>query len=290
VEPVVSVIICTYNEAKYIQKCIDSLLLQSYRNIEVIILDDGSTDDTKEIVQKNKDPRIRYIERGEHCGTMGKLRNFAISLAKGSYLFFTDADCVASRNWIQNGITAFKNYHVKAIEGKIIYCRSGYKPALSDRVTENVHGGQWMTANMAFSKEIFSKYSFNANYAVDEDRELALRLLKEFQIPFINDFLVFHQKKKLNVRGFLRDRDVRLIKYKIKLISELDDDVGNKFRILNPRYFCMLLFPPLIVAECVRRSIRSMGDLKLLPFVWIKAIIMRYKIWRYAFKYRVLVI
>jgi hypothetical protein len=94
----------------------------------------------------------------------------------------------------------------------------------------------------------------------------------------------------LNVRGFLRDRDVRLIEYKIKLISELGDDVGNKFRILNPRYFCMLLFPPLIVAECVRRSIRSMGDLKLLPFVWIKAIIMRYKIWRYAFKYRVLVI
>jgi hypothetical protein len=221
---------------------------------------------------------------------MGKLRNLAISLAKGSYLFFTDADCIVPRNWIQNGMTAFKNSHVKAIEGKIIYYQSGYKPALSDRVTENIHGGQWMTANMAFRKEVFSKYSFNTNYAVDEDRELALRLAKEFQIPFINDFLVFHQKKKLNVRGFLRDRDVRLIEYKIKLISELGDDVGNKFRILNPRYFCMLLFPPLIVAECVRRSIRSMGDLKLLPFVWIKAIIMRYKIWRYAFKYRVLVI
>lgn len=289
-EPLVSVIICTYNEAKYIEKCIDSLLLQSYEDIQVIILDDGSTDNTKEIVQEYKDPRICYVPQEKHCGIIGKLRNQAIAFAKGDYLFFTDADCIVSKNWIQNGITAFENHHVKAIEGKIIYYRTGYKPALSDRVTENIHGGQWMTANMAFRKEVFSKYSFNINYAVDEDRELALRLLKESQIPFIDEFVVFHQKKKLNVGGFLHDRDMRLIKYKIELISKLGDEVGNKFRILNPRYFCMLLFPPLVVAECARRSIHSVEDLKLLPFVWIKALIMRYTIWKYAIKHRVFVI
>ena len=289
-EPLVSVIICSYNEAKYIQKCIDSLLLQSYKNLELIILDDGSTDDTKEIVQEYKDPRICYVPQERHCGMIGKLRNHAVGFAKGDYLFLTDADCITPSNWIQTGITAFENYHAKAIEGKIIYYQSGYKPALSDRVTENIHGGQWMTANMAFRKEVFSKYSFNVNYAVDEDRELALRVSKEFQIPFISSFIVFHQKKKLNVRGLIHDRDVSLIEYKIKLISELGDDVGNKFRILNPRYFCMLLFPPLIVAECMRRSVRSIQDLRLLPFVWIKALIMRYRIWKYAFKHRVFVI
>jgi glycosyltransferase involved in cell wall biosynthesis len=284
------VLICTYNEAKYIQKCIDSLLRQCYKNIEVIILDDGSTDDTKEIVQEYEDPRICYVIREKHCGIIGKLRNQAIAFAKGDYLFFTDADCIVPRNWVQNGIRAFENNHVKAIEGKIIYYRTGYKPALSDRVTENIHGGQWMTANMAFRKEIFQEYSFNTHYALDSDRELALRLLKEFQIPFIEQFVVFHQKKKLDIGGFLDDRDMNDIRYKIKLISELGDDVGNEFRILNPRYFCMLLFPPLVVAECVRRSIRSTEDLKLLPFVWIKALIMRYEIWKYAFKHRVLVI
>jgi glycosyltransferase involved in cell wall biosynthesis len=258
--------------------------------MEIIILDDGSTDGTKEIVQKYRDPRIRYIQQKEHRGNISELRNLLIGFARGDYIFFTDADCIVPRNWIQNGITAFENHHVKAIEGKIIYYRTGYKPALSDRVTENIHGGQWMTANMAFREEVFSKYSFNIDYGFVGDRELALGLLKESQIPFLDEFVVFHQKKKMNVSGFLRDRDVRTVEHKIKMISELGDDAGNKFRILYPRYFCMLLFPPLIVAECMRRSVRSMEDLKLLPFVWIKAIIMRYTIWKYAIKHRVFVI
>lgn len=60
-KPIVSVIIPAYNRGYIIRKSIDSVLAQSFTNFELIIIDDGSTDDTKDVIESNNDDRIRYI-------------------------------------------------------------------------------------------------------------------------------------------------------------------------------------------------------------------------------------
>lgn len=86
----VSVIVPVYNKAKYLKRCIDSILNQSFVGLELIIVDDGSTDDSLKIIDAIEDPRIRVITQ-ENAGP-GAARNRGIENARGDLLAFLDAD------------------------------------------------------------------------------------------------------------------------------------------------------------------------------------------------------
>jgi glycosyltransferase involved in cell wall biosynthesis len=87
----VSVIIPTYNRANLIGESIYSVLNQTYKELELIIVDDGSTDNTEEIVQAIPDPRIRYFKL-PHTGRNAISKNFAIRRSKGTLIAFNDSD------------------------------------------------------------------------------------------------------------------------------------------------------------------------------------------------------
>ena len=89
--PLVSVIIPTYNRVHLIGETIQSVIAQSYSNWELIIIDDGSTDDTENRIKKFNDNRIHYHEIA-HCGILGKVRNIGLSRSKGDYIAFLDSD------------------------------------------------------------------------------------------------------------------------------------------------------------------------------------------------------
>ncbi|MDA3822499.1 MAG: glycosyltransferase family 2 protein, partial [Bacteroidales bacterium] len=89
-KPVASFIVPAYNESQNIKFCIDSLLLQTEANFEVIVIDDGSTDNTFEIVKSIHDPRIK-IFRQKNRGRVAA-RNRALQLSKGKYIILQDAD------------------------------------------------------------------------------------------------------------------------------------------------------------------------------------------------------
>jgi len=286
--PKISVLVCTYNDGPYLRKCIDSILNQSYKNFELIIVNDGSTDDSHKIILSYNDPRIKYYRKKKNYGNISKVRRFAVSKAKGKFFFFTDGDCWASKNWIDVGLKAFAKYNTDAIEGKIVYYKDGYKPTLSDKEVSNKTGNQWMTGNMAYKREVFQKFNFNPKYIGLEDRELALKILKKSEIPFVFDFVVSHQRKIRNLKIFFNE--TKRIQKKVMLIKEFNDIEGTKFRILNPKFLLVMIFPPLIITEFFYGRIRCWQDLKFLPFVWFKAVYMRYLIWKTAIKEGVFVI
>jgi glycosyltransferase involved in cell wall biosynthesis len=92
ISPVVSVIMPAYNAADFIQEAIDSVIAQTFRDWELIIINDGSTDSTAAIISGNmeKDSRIKSLF--QENGKQGKARNLGISLARGTYVGFLDAD------------------------------------------------------------------------------------------------------------------------------------------------------------------------------------------------------
>lgn len=101
----VSVIIAVYNGEKYIAEAIESLLSQTYKDIEIIVSDDGSTDRTKDIIKKYKNVRYIYQDRrGE-----GAARNLGISISKGKYLCFLDADDLYANDKIEKQVEILDN-------------------------------------------------------------------------------------------------------------------------------------------------------------------------------------
>lgn len=92
-KPQISIIIPLYNKSKYIKQCIDSLLIQTFSDIEIICVDDKSTDDSAEIVKllASKDDRIIMIQHIKNFGTM-KSRSTGVKKATGFYIMFVDAD------------------------------------------------------------------------------------------------------------------------------------------------------------------------------------------------------
>lgn len=86
----VSLIVPVYNTEKYLNKCMNSLIEQTLKDIEIIIINDGSTDNSESIIKSYKDSRIKYISKLNEG--IGKTRNMGIDLAKGEYLAFVDSD------------------------------------------------------------------------------------------------------------------------------------------------------------------------------------------------------
>src|SRR6185503_9798688 len=87
-KPLVSVVMSAYNAEKFIEQSIQSVLKQTYPNVELIVCDDGSTDSTKDIIKKHAS--VHYIY--QHNQGQGAGRNNAASHARGEYLAFIDAD------------------------------------------------------------------------------------------------------------------------------------------------------------------------------------------------------
>ncbi len=97
----VSIIIPVYNVSKYIDECIESLISQTYANIEIILVDDGSTDDSGSICDSYKDKDNRVIVIHKENSGISDARNVGLDIAKGEYYLFVDSDDVVHQNYVE---------------------------------------------------------------------------------------------------------------------------------------------------------------------------------------------
>ena len=92
----ISIIVPIYNASKYLKKCLDSLVNQTKKELEFILINDGSTDDSESIIKSYNDSRIKYFKRSNHG--IGKTRNFGINKSTGKYIMFLDSDDYLEEN------------------------------------------------------------------------------------------------------------------------------------------------------------------------------------------------
>jgi glycosyltransferase involved in cell wall biosynthesis len=119
----ISIIVPIYKVEQYIHKCIESIIHQTYANLEIILVDDGSPDNCGEICDEyaQKDFRIKVIHKEN--GGLSDARNVAIDMAKGEYITFIDSDDFVTEDYIETLIDLVENYNVEISISQVQFCR-----------------------------------------------------------------------------------------------------------------------------------------------------------------------
>ncbi len=287
--PKASIILATYNMGEHIKKALTTILSQTEKNFELIIIDDSSTDDTKEIIAQIKDPRIIYIHNTRNLGK-SLTRNKGIKLAKSNYLFFTDADCKVDKDWLKEGLQAFKDNDCVGVEGKIYYVSKNYQPTYSDRVVQNLSGGQYMTANMAYKKDAVIKAKlFDKRFKRNQDRDLALKVKKIGKILFNKKMIVTHTISLWDPFAYFSSAD--WIYYQVVLLYKIHHERHNiQFRIYEPKKLFAIFFPFVILLKLFIDGYKSKNDYILFLLCYPRIIYERLLLWKYCFKEKVFII
>jgi len=107
--PKISILMPTYNRGAFIGETIESILNQTYQNWELIIVDDGSDDDTEEVISQVKDQRIRFYKAGR-IAINGKIKNIGLEKAKGELIAFIDSDDLWAETKLEKQVSVLQEY------------------------------------------------------------------------------------------------------------------------------------------------------------------------------------
>lgn len=220
--PKVSVIIPVYNREHLIQRSINSVLNQTYKNIEVIVIDDASTDETKKRVLEIKDERIKYFKSDSNQGPSSS-RNRGIASSTGELIAFQDSD----DEWLPRKL---EKQIEKLVESSndtaAVYCRmvfidcktGGKKMSFEVRNFNEYYrnGSSIQTPSMVtvlIKKTVLDELGyFDERIKVGEDTELAMRVSKKYSYVFVDEPLVMvtrnHEQLTNNAKEFIRGREI----------------------------------------------------------------------------------
>lgn len=195
--PLISVIVPTFNRWPVLRRAVDSVLAQSFRDFELIVVDDGSTDGTSELLQKAGPPLTLFVTQRRGVAAA---RNFGVSRSSGRHIAFLDSDdawlprkleaqaafmaghpdvkiCQTDEIWIRNGVRV----NAKAVHRKP--CGDIYPRCLELCLVS--------PSAVMMTRESFERFGgFDESFPVCEDYELWLRIGAKFPVPLIADPLV----------------------------------------------------------------------------------------------------
>ncbi len=207
----ISIIVPIYNASKYLKKCLDSLVNQTKKELEFILVNDGSTDDSESIIKNYKDDRIKYFKRSNHG--IGKTRNFGISKSTGKYIMFLDSDdylktdaCEVLYKKIEKEkldlvVCDFYRVNSNVLEEKINDFKN---TSLKDnpKLLLDINLAPW---NKIYRSDLIkqNEIKFMEDLKYEDAPFVALALLKSRKIGKVNETLVYyrvHDKSETTVR------------------------------------------------------------------------------------------
>ena len=130
--PKISVIIPLYNAEKFIRQCLISVLASKFKDYEVLIVDDCSTDNSREVVKSFSEKfsgRMKLKKLSKNSGCPGQPRNTALNMARGKYVYFLDADDLIAPDALENLYTAAENFDADVVQTEKFFAFMEGKPA-----------------------------------------------------------------------------------------------------------------------------------------------------------------
>ena len=243
-----SVIVPIYNVEKYLSKCLDSIISQTYEKLEIILINDGSTDRCGEICKNYalKDSRVKYIYKQN--GGLASARNAGLDIASGDYISFVDSD-----DWIDTDMYETLIYHLETTDSDIAVC--GIKEVFPDatrfksntgnisffNITEAIESlvspnniVRFEVWNKVFKKDIIGESRFKDKQIYEDvffDRKVFFRVNKMVFIdkPFYNYLKV----RDGNTNSFFKENRLQIFNELEDFIDELKErnmpDLVKKF-------------------------------------------------------------
>lgn len=207
-DPLVSVIVPVYNTGEMVQKTIKSILDNTYKNVEIIVVDDGSNDITKEVLKKIKSECVKVYEKEN--GGPSSARNFGIEKARGEYLIFVDSDDEIKLEFIEKLVKAIRpSENVLAMSGIVFRSEASVKeefigdfPRKNDEDIKKYilrsllkDGRMYPVFNKIFRSEIVKKdIRFDEGMRFGEDTKFVLDYVEKCvgKIIFVPEALYIH--------------------------------------------------------------------------------------------------
>tara|TARA_B100000768_G_scaffold164883_1_gene167107 strand:- start:542 stop:1432 length:891 start_codon:yes stop_codon:yes gene_type:complete len=219
-----SVIVPTYNRESFIVKTIQSVLNQTYSNFELIIVDDGSTDNTEKVVRRIKDERIKYYKKEN--AERGAARNYGTNKAEGDYITFLDSDDLLYSKYLKEAsLFIKKNKSVSLFHQLFEEKNNSDKLIHSADYTNNnvfkslIKKGNFMACQGMFLQKDFAKYNLfieDRKLAGSEDYELWLRISATTTIvinPVVTSALIHHPERsvvKIDIKNLINRKELMI--------------------------------------------------------------------------------
>lgn len=273
-EKLISIVIPCYNDREYIEQSVNSALNQTYPNIEVIVVDDGSNKKTK-VTLKKLEPKISKLITQENKG-QSTARNIGIRASKGEYILILDSDDYFELTFCEKAV----NYFLKNENVKIVSC---YSNLLFDELSTTIfkpRGGEitkFILSNGAMGTSMFRKKDWNTVDGYDEsmkmgfeDWEFFIRILKQGGKAEIIKEVLYNYRKRQNsttIRAnkikykllnyiYLKHKETYIKHYDIfieHLLNKIENEEKEKLKMLNKLEY-------------------KIGFFVLKPFRWIKSL------------------
>lgn len=264
----VSIIIPVYNVAEYLKECLDSVINQTYKNLEILLINDGSTDNSLEICKEysNRDSRVKVFDIKN--GGVSNARNIGIVNATGEYLSFIDGDDFVSENYIEKlydqAIASGKDMTICRMnlyeDGKVTPTKENFAPLFAEEpddkaktylcLNSSVMGSSW---RILYKTEFLVKndIKFNVNLKFCEDMAFVLKCIyMGATFAEVNEYMYFYRQNpssyiKTYKPDFLKaeqdfyDYVTEFVKnedYKEQLVFKLVYMAFGEESVKNPKY------------------------------------------------------
>ncbi len=248
--PKVTVLIPVYNREKYVAEALDSVLAQTFTDFELLVIDDGSTDRSVEIVRSYSDPRLRLICNETNLG-VPKTRNRGIQLARGEYLAFLDSDDWAYPERLAKQVAFLDSHPDYAAVGTWISWmdeegrslrRVRRKPVLPDEIAAQRLFRQGIENSASMARTVvLREYGHQEEYDLSEDFDLWARIAAKNKLATLPQVLVRCRthKNRITREQAHRVKDRRLAIYAAQLhalgVAFTDTDLDRHFLLRSMR-------------------------------------------------------
>lgn len=209
--PLVSILVANFNNGRFITETLDSAVGQTYPNIEIVIVDDGSTDDSISIVEayilSHGDVKIKFLKNDDNKGC-GRIKRQCVECSDGEFFTFLDPEDTI----VPEAVETLMKVHMDHSEYGIVYCThylcneklepqgiSTYPGAIPQGQSHLTSEGGHISALAICRRQVYDKtLGIDASYQVSEDQDLYLKMEEQAPVCFIDQPLYYYRKHDHN--------------------------------------------------------------------------------------------
>lgn len=252
----ISIIVPIYNAEITLKKCVDSLVNQSYKDIEILLINDGSTDNSSSICQEYADKYASVLYFSKENSGVSDTRNYGLNKAKGEYIMFVDSDdfvdtticeCLINSATLNGSDLVACGYKVSigdGYENVIEPCLDkAFKEKNYNHFLLNVNNVMGSSCRLLIKRDLTNGCKFDENIKICEDLLFTLEIVsKSDKISVVNEYLYNYNLDEIaNLTKYFKSnfiKDYLLFVKKLEQILTIDKDVLNFIKFRNWNYIC----------------------------------------------------